>query len=86
MADSFESYQAGLESPPSQISSIVPSNTQDLEFATRSINVASSGTVRVTTVGGDDAQVYVAAGIAFPLRVRRVWASGTDAAGIVGLR
>lgn len=85
MADMFKTYQAGLESPPAHAAAIVPSDTQDLPAATRAINVAAAGTVRVTTVGGDEVQLFVAAGIAFPLRARRIWATGTDAAGIVGL-
>lgn len=85
MADSFASYTPGLESPPAHAVAIVPSNTADLPVATRAINVAASGLVRVTTVGGDDVQVYVSAGIAFPVRARRVWQTGTDAAGLVGL-
>ena len=85
MADLFESYSSGLESPPSYAIPVVPSDTVDHVQTTRAINVASAGTVQVTTVGGNLAQVYVAAGVAFPLRVTRVWATGTDASGIVGL-
>ncbi|GFE52462.1 hypothetical protein So717_42150 [Roseobacter cerasinus] len=85
MTDFFESYQPGLDSPPASLTAIVPSDSADLPRATRAINVSSAGVVRVTTVNGDEAQVYVAAGIAFPLRARRVWATGTDATGIVGL-
>lgn len=85
MADFFDSYTPGLDSPPASATAIVPSDGADLTRATRAINVASAGVVRVTTVNGDEAQVYVAAGIAFPLRARRIWATGTDATGIVGL-
>lgn len=85
MSDRFKNYQPGLESPPSRIFAVIPSDAADLPQATRAINVAASGMVRVTTVAGDEAQIYVAAGIAFPVRARRIWASGTDAGGIVGL-
>jgi hypothetical protein len=85
VTDIFETYQAGLDSPPAHLETIVPSDSADLPRATRAINVASAGVVRVTTVNGSEAQVYVAAGIAFPVRARRIWATGTDATGIVGL-
>lgn len=64
---------------------IAPSDSTDLAQVTRALNVAAAGLVRVRTVGGDTADVYVAAGVAFPIRVRRVHATGTTATGIRGL-
>lgn len=85
MADRFSSFTGGLESPASDLVPIVPSDTTDLPEAVRGINVAQSGSVRVRTVGGSLGTVYIAAGGAFPLRVQRVYATGTDAVGITGL-
>lgn len=85
MSDAYKNYQHGLESPALYLDQIVPSDAADLARVTRALNVTVSGAIRVTTVTGDTATVYVAAGGAFPLRVRKVWATGTDAAGIVGL-
>lgn len=85
MSDPFESHAEGLESPPSHLSAIVPTDGSDLSQAVRAINVATTGSVRVTTVEGDTATLHVAAGIPFPIRARRIWASGTSATGIVGL-
>lgn len=85
MSDFYENHQPGLESPGLHIDTITPSDTAELPRATRGLNVAESGFVRVTTVTGEDGTLFLAAGVAFPIRVRRVWASGTTATGIVGL-
>ncbi|PWJ12878.1 hypothetical protein SAMN05421539_11514 [Jannaschia seohaensis] len=39
--------------------------------------------MRVTTVGGSTEAIHIAAGVPFPIRVTRVWATG--ATGIVAL-
>lgn len=83
MIDTFESFGPGLESPATRLVSATPSDADDLSHASRAINVATSGAVRVTTLGGDVETIFIAAGIAFPLRVTRIWATGTTAAGIV---
>lgn len=85
MTDRFASYKAGLESPASELFDIVPDDATDLPVSTRALNVAQSGTVRITTVTGTTATIYVAAGIAFPVRATRIHATGTAATGIVGL-
>lgn len=83
MADPFASQTPGLESPASHLSTVTPSDSADLDIVSRGINVATTGTVRVTTVSGDTETIYIAAGSAFPLRVTRIWATGTTATGIV---
>lgn len=83
MTDMFSNFTAGLNSPPSNLTEVIPDNATDLPYASRSINVATSGTVRVTTVRGDTATLFVAAGIAFPVRATRIWSTQTSATGIV---
>jgi hypothetical protein len=85
MIDTFEGFAPGLESPATRLKSIAPNDSADLEHASRGLNAASAGLVRVTTLGGDTETVFLAAGIAFPLRVRRIWQTGTTATGIVVL-
>jgi len=41
--------------------------------------------VRVTSTGGDTATLYMFAGGCLPVQVRRVWATGTTATGIVAM-
>lgn len=85
MPDPFASLRPGLESPASAAFPIIPSDSADLALSTRALNVAVSGNVRVQTVDGSIATLFVAAGVAFPIRVQRVLATGTTAQGIVGL-
>lgn len=84
MSDKFEGNTAGLDSPPENLLEITPDDGNDLSSTLRCVNVAAAGTLRVTTVGGSTATVYVAAGIWFPIRAKRVFATGTSATGIVG--
>ncbi len=85
MPDIFESYSAGLESPATQAYAVTPDDGADLPMACRALNVATGGTIRITTVGGDTTTITVGQGNAFPLRCQRVWATGTTATGIVAL-
>ncbi len=83
--DAFQSHSPSLQSPALRLAAITPDDAADLAQCTRALNVAVSGTVRVTTVGGDTGDLYIAAGVAFPVRVQRVHATGTTATGIRGL-
>ncbi len=85
MSDAFEDFASGLESPATRLASVTPDDGADIAVVSRALNVASAGTVRVTTVSGDIGTVYVAAGITFPIRARRIWSTGTTASGIVAL-
>lgn len=85
MTDIFSAYNSGLESPATHLVSVTPDDDNDLPAASRGINVAQTGSLRVTTVGDTTETVHIAAGVAFPLRVKRVWQSGTTATGIVVL-
>lgn len=85
MSDPFQSFSQSLESPAAHAYAVTPDDAADLPVACRALNVAAAGTVRVTTVGGDEVSVAVAEGGAFPLRCRRIWATGTSATGIVAL-
>ena len=72
-----------IETPPAYGASVTPSDSTDLTTPARGLNVAVSGNVKVTLVGGDTVTYYIAAGIQFPALVSRVWSTGTDATGIV---
>ena len=49
------------------------------------LNVATPGTVRVTTLDGSTSDVSIHPGHAFPIRARRVWATGTTGTDLRGL-
>lgn len=83
--DKYRSHSNTLSSPSTDVAPITPDDANDLPHVTKALNAATSGTVRVTTESGTEADIFIAAGVVFPLRVRRVWASGTSATGLRGL-
>jgi len=85
MHDKFEDFQDSLHSPPAHAQTVVPDDAADLPHACRCLNVAADGFVRLTTVRGDVVTLSVYAGTLFPIRARRIWATGTTASGIVAL-
>lgn len=85
MSDRFELLTPGLESPAAHLQDVTPNDSTDLTHASRALNVATTGSVRVTTVRGDTATVTIVAGTPFPVRAIRVWATGTTATGIVAM-
>lgn len=76
-----------LESPARDADTITPDNDNDLTEQTRGIYVGVSGDVKVDMVGGTTATfVNLAAGIIHPIQATRIYATGTDATNILGLR
>lgn len=65
---------------------ITPNNTTDLTRVTRGIYVGTSGDLKVDTADGDTVTfVGLSAGVIHPMRIRRVYATGTDADDIIGV-
>ena len=85
MPDAFSDRHRRPTDPAITLFDISPNDTADLEQVTTALNVATPGTVRVTMVDGSEADVLIHPGIAFPIRARRVWLTGTSATGIRGL-
>lgn len=87
MQDEFANTSMSLEAPAISGETIVPDDQADLAYATRGLYVGLTGDVSLQTLAGD--QIVLAgaqAGTIYPIRVRRVNASGTTASGLVGLR
>ena len=84
-ADRYASFSRAPSLPASSVQEIVPDDSTDIPQVSLALNVATPGNVRVTTLDGDVVDVEVAAGVAFPLRVSRIWATGTTATGIRAL-
>ena len=62
------------------------SDTVDLTIATRAFYTGSGGTIKVTTHDKQDVTlVSVPAGTIFPMRIIRLWSTGTTATDVVGL-
>lgn len=85
MSDKFSQFIRGLNSPPYGGFDIAPSDTVDLSTVTRALNVGVSGNVHVTMLDDTEATLFLQAGGIFPLRVKRVWSTGTTAGALVGL-
>lgn len=83
--DTFADFARTPSLPATAVEEISPDDATDLSFITLALNAATPGTVRVTMMSGDVTELYVAAGVALPVRVVRVWATGTTATGLRGL-
>lgn len=85
MADAFESNSSALDSPAAYAASVTPNDSTDLAASSRALYIGTSGDVKVTTVGGNDVTfANVPVGV-LPIRVKRVWATGTSATGIIAI-
>jgi hypothetical protein len=86
MADNFASLAAGLDSPAARTFTITKHDTNEVAEVTRALYVGTGGTLAITDAAGNDTVlVNVASGAILPIRVRRVKATGSTAADIVGL-
>ncbi len=87
MADPFEQYSSGLESPVSSGASVTPDDSNDLATTARCLYVGGAGNISVDFIGGETAVVFVGvpAGTLLPFRVSRVRSSSTTATSIVAL-
>lgn len=86
MTDTFPTHRPGLKSPASYAFDVTPHDTNDLSYTTRGIYVGVSGDVKVDMAGsGTVTFVGMAAGVFHPMRVTRVYSTGTTATNIVGV-
>lgn len=71
--------------PAVRVFEISPDDSTDLPEIVTALNVATPGTVRVTTVDGTTSDISIRPGQPFPIHARRVWMTGTTATGLRGL-
>ena len=84
IVDAFQGYSPSTQSPVAHALSVSPDDGADLTHLTRALYVGTGGDVRVTLAdGGTLTFVNMVQGW-HPIRVTRVWASGTTADHIVG--
>jgi len=85
MADLFDDRSSGLESPGTSAADVVPNDATDLPVCSRALYVGAAGDIRLTTVNNSTVTLRnLPAGI-LPMRVRRVFATGTTATDIVAV-
>lgn len=86
MEDVFEDHAASLTAPVTDAVALVPDDLADLTHVTRAIFVGVGGDARVVMQSGQTVTlVNLQAGVLYPFRIRRVLATGTTAAGLVGM-
>lgn len=88
MATEFQcgSDQPGVTSPVWRAAIVAPDDANDLTVAARAIALGAAGDLKVTTYGGDILTIpsgALVAGVLHPIMIRRVWATGTTATGLV---
>ncbi|NTZ90454.1 spike base protein, RCAP_Rcc01079 family [Agrobacterium tumefaciens] len=77
-----ERNQYGTE--PGRLFNIAKSDTVDLANDTRGLIIGTEGDIKVTDDKGVTDTFTMPAGV-FPIRVRRIWNTGTTASGLVGI-
>jgi hypothetical protein len=85
MSDHFQNHVSGLEAPATAAEAISPDDSADLPTIPRALYATGAGEVTVTMINGNTVTLPILAGTPLPVRVSRVWASGTTATGIVGV-
>lgn len=85
MSDPFAGRMRRPTDPAVAIYDVTPDDAADLPRPSVALNVATPGTVRLTTVGGTTSDVTVHPGQVFQVRARRIWQTGTSATGIRAL-
>jgi len=90
VTDQFASFASGLESPFTHGIVVVPSDTNDLPAVSRALYIRGYGNLTCVMAGGETVTlpgIGAPHGFAktFPLRVKRILATGTDPMSIVAL-
>ena len=84
--DTFAKHSRSLTAPPEEAAAIAPDDAADLAFATRALYVGTGGDVRLRMLGGGEvALTNLASGSLIPIRAIKVFATGTNANGLIGL-
>ena len=85
MADNFSTFLNTPAAPYRDAVAVVPGDATVIDI-TNALYVGGAGTIKVTTVDGTDTTLTAVAGAILPLRVNKVFATGTTATLIVALR
>jgi len=85
MADTFESFTHGVESPASHWADVTPHDTNELASRPRAIDCAVSGNAVIVDADGSEITIVLTAGTLYPVRPVIIKSTGTTATGIVAL-
>jgi len=85
--DSFNAV-TGKESPAEDIFSITPDDGNELEYVTRGFVFGVTGAIKILTLNDTEITIpegVLSPGVIHPIRVKKVFATGTTASNIFGL-
>jgi len=85
MTDIFARQMRSPRDPATTAFAITPDDATDLAQVTVAVGVSTPGNVRVSMLDGSIGDLALVPGTPFPVRVARVWQTGTTATGITGL-
>lgn len=83
MSDTFKSYTSSLRDPVVSATEVTPNDATDLAQTSRALFVGGAGNLRVTLLNGSEVTFRSVQPGWHPIRVNRVWQTGTSAADIV---
>jgi hypothetical protein len=84
--DTFSSYGEWLDSPAKNAATVTPNDGADLPNASRALYIGSTGNIKVDMVGGQTVTFSgLPTGMMLPIRVTRVYSTGTTASSIIAL-
>lgn len=82
--DDFKGYSPSMQSPVTHGVAVVPDDAADLTHLTRALYIGTGGDVRVTLADGSAVTFVNMVQGWHPMRVARVFATGTTADHMVG--
>lgn len=86
MSDKYSGYTNGLASPATGAFAITPNDSTDLTSFTRAVYIGGAGDLKVDTITNDTVTFSgVPAGTVFPIRVKKVYSTGTTATNLIAL-
>jgi hypothetical protein len=86
MTDTFRKHSRSLTAPPENAAPIQPSDGAELGYVTRAVYIGGAGALRVEMMGGEEIVFAgLAAGTLLPVRIQKVFATGTTATALVAL-
>jgi hypothetical protein len=72
--------------PAENAAAVTPHDSNDLTNVARALYVGTTGNIKIITAGGDTVTLNsVPAGAIIPVRVKRVFSTGTSASNIVSI-
>lgn len=87
MADDFSTFSRNPSGPYERAVAVTPSDAADLTNIASALYIGGAGAVKIDTVGGDTVTFSgMLVGTVYPIRIKKVYSTGTTATNIVALR